>query len=505
MSRTRTPREAYPELFTAVQSAHVFDDSKTFVDAVPLQPVADINRAYRRERESRDFDVRAFVLRHFELPGEPDTSTIGDSDLPIDAHIEGLWDALTRNADDPGQHSSLIPLPHAYVVPGGRFREIYYWDSYFTMLGLAASGHVDRVQDMVDNFAYLIDQIGFIPNGNRSYYCSRSQPPYFAKMVELLARVRNDDGVCVEYQSQLLREYEFWMSGADEPDDAGIARRRTVRTEYGVLNRYWDDDNGPRQESFAEDVALAARSKRPAETLFRDLRAACESGWDFSSRWLDDSRSLSSIRATDVVPVDLNTLMLHLERRIARNYERLDNATRAKRFFDVASAREDMLNTLFFDADECMYVDLLLPDLRPTGVLSLAGVYPMYEGLAGEQQAAGLADCLRDRFLRPGGWVTTEVDSGQQWDAPNGWAPLQWIVYRALRRYGFDELAREGASRWVDNNRVTFEATGRLLEKYDVESVGHAGSGGEYVVQDGFGWTNGVLLCLMRDLVKSPE
>ncbi len=504
MTWTRTPREEYPELFRAVQSGHVFDDSKTFVDAIPLAPVASINRAYERESGKSEFDVGKFVLRHFELPGEPNTSPSGDSGLPIEEHIAALWDILTRDADDRSDNSSLIPLPKPYVVPGGRFREIYYWDSYFTMLGLATSGHVDRVQDMVDNFAYLIDEIGFVPNGNRSYYCSRSQPPYFALMVELLSELRHDDQLCVEYQPQLLGEYEFWMSGADELRDAGTAHRRVVRTEQGMLNRYWDDDAAPRQESFAEDVELAARSERPAAELYRDLRAACESGWDFSSRWLDDTRVLDSIRTTDVVPIDLNTLMLHLERRIAQNFELTGDDSSARKYNDKAKQREEILTTLFFDEQSGMFVDLLLPHLRPTNVLSLAGTYPMFIGVATDAQAASMARHLGNEFLLPGGWVTTLVNSGQQWDAPNGWAPLQWITYIALCKYGFDEIARDGAGRWVRNNCITFEATGRLLEKYDVESIGHAGGGGEYDVQDGFGWTNGVLLRLMREFVRNP-
>ena len=504
MTWTRTPREAYPELFRAVQSGHVFNDSKTFVDAMPLAPVASINRAYVSESRKSNFDIGKFVRRHFDLPDEPDSSPTGSSGLSSEEHIEALWNILTRDADDASDNSSLIPLPKPYVVPGGRFREIYYWDSYFTMLGLATSGHVDRVQDMVDNFAHLIDEIGFVPNGNRSYYCTRSQPPYFALMVELLSELRDDDQVCVGYQSQLLGEHEFWMSGADELREAGSAHRRVVCTEHGVLNRYWDDDAAPRQESFAEDVELASRSERPAADLYRHLRAACESGWDFSSRWLEDERALQSIRTTDILPIDLNTLMLHLERRIARNFEMSGDASGARKYNDKANRREEILTTLFFDEQSGMFVDLLWPHMQPTRVLSLASAYPMFVGIATADQAGSMARHLCREFLLPGGWVTTLVNSGQQWDAPNGWAPLQWIAYVALRNYGFDDIAREGADRWVRNNRITFETTGQLLEKYDVETIGHAGGGGEYDVQDGFGWTNGVLLRLLRELVKHP-
>ncbi|MDX1515307.1 MAG: alpha,alpha-trehalase TreF [Woeseiaceae bacterium] len=500
MSWTQTPRDQYPELFEAVQSGHVFDDSKTFVDAIPRRTVKEINRAFRRDHRTADFDIKAFVLAHFDLPEEPDTSTLTGSHPPVVEYIEALWKILTRAADDRSESSSLIPLPRPYVVPGGRFREIYYWDSYFTMLGLAQSGHVDRVRDMVDNFAYLIDEIGFVPNGNRSYFCSRSQPPFFSLMVELLAECHDDPSILVHYQPQLLGEYEFWMSGAASLQRDGDAHRRVVRTSAGVLNRYWDDDPSPRQESYAEDVSLAGRVERDSEPLYRDVRAACESGWDFSSRWFADGHSFETVCTTSILPVDLNALMYNLERRIADNFAGEGNATEAAKFAERADARRQLLTTLFFDDDSGVFVDVRCDDLRPTGVPSLAMVFPLFFGISSKQQAGSVARALEQEYLCPGGWVTTRQDTGQQWDAPNGWAPLQWIVYRALCDYGYDAAAREGAARWINNNRVTYESTGRLLEKYDVVSAGHAGVGGEYVVQDGFGWTNGVLLRMMREL-----
>ena len=181
----------------------------------------------------------------------------------------------------PQPHSSLVPLPHRYVVPVGRFREIYYWDSYFTMLGLEQSGRHDLVVDMVQNFAWLIDTFGHVPNGNRSYYLSRSQPPFFAAMVELLAE-RDGERVYATYLPQLAREYAFWMDGVARLAP-GSAYRRVVRLKDGtILNRYWDDRETPREESYREDIETARTSTRPAHEVYRNLRAAAESGWDFS-------------------------------------------------------------------------------------------------------------------------------------------------------------------------------------------------------------------------------
>ncbi|MEO1246430.1 MAG: alpha,alpha-trehalase TreF [Pseudomonadota bacterium] len=492
------PDILFPELFEAVQSSRVLDDSKAFVDAIPRGSPADILRAYLGKRGEKDFDLAEFVNSNFELPAAVPPRRERAIAAPVGERIETLWNALTREADRAIAHSSLIPLPNRYVVPGGRFREVYYWDSYFTMLGLADSGHTQLVRDMVENFAYLIDEIGFVPNGNRTYYCTRSQPPYFSLMIELLATIDADDSVYVRYLPQLEREYRFWMDGVDKLSPELPAYRHVVRGPKGPLNRYWDDLATPRQESYAEDLDLAATAGREPETLYRELRAGAESGWDYSSRWLADSQCLGSIRTTSVVPVDLNALLCHLELSLARAHSRAGNARRSARYEDRAHARRDMLRSIFFDSSVGMFVDLELPGLQPTGVLSIAAVYPLFLGLAGSAQARQVAEVLERDFLKPGGWVTSNHASGQQWDSPNGWAPMQWLTYRGLRRYGYEDAAETGAKRWVSSNLAVYESCGRLLEKYNVESAGVAGAGGEYPVQDGFGWTNAVLLKLMR-------
>jgi alpha,alpha-trehalase len=495
-----TPRESFKDLFERVQRGRLFSDSKTFVDAVPRSDPAAICAEFRDGKDRPGFDLDEFVRRHFELPREEASGDGGRPDASIAEHVNELWEVLTRAPDECAQHSSLIPLPRSYVVPGGRFREVYYWDSYFTMLGLAEAGHVGRIRDMVDNFAYLIDQVGFIPNGNRNYFCSRSQPPYFSLMVELLGDVSGEPHLPSNYQPQLLREYAFWMAGAELLGDGVDAHRRVVAADGACLNRYWDDVAEPRQESYAEDIELSSSSRRQSGELYRNLRAGCESGWDFGSRWLAEDDSLDSIRTTRIVPVDLNTLLFNLERLIARNFQAAGDARRATEFDQKAQSRKNLLQTLFFDEVEGLFCDLLLPDLTPSPKLSIAAAYPMAFGIATEEQGRLVAARLEADFLAAGGWVTTLRDTGQQWDAPNGWAPSQWTVYEALRRYGHAQLARVGARRWIDTVVRVYEDSGRLLEKYDVISPGLAGKGGEYAVQDGFGWTNGILLRLQREL-----
>ena len=236
------------------------------------------------------------------------------------SHIDRLWPVLTRAPAPAVKYSSRLPLPHRYVVPGGRFTEMYYWDSYFTMLGLQASGSHELLRQMCDNFAFLVERYGHIPNGNRSYYLSRSQPPFFAPMVGLLVDQQGASAYS-RYLAALQKEYDFWMEGSERLS-VGQPHRRVVRlSDDAILNRYWDDRATPREESYREDVATANAIQRPKEEVYRNLRAAAESGWDFSSRWLADGKTLASIRTVDLIPVDLNSVLYRLEQTLASAYK----------------------------------------------------------------------------------------------------------------------------------------------------------------------------------------
>ncbi|MEO8819230.1 MAG: trehalase family glycosidase, partial [Ginsengibacter sp.] len=156
------------ELFERVQEEEVFPDNKTFVDCTPNSDLSDIHDRYEAEKNNPGFDLTVFVHQHFTLPKSFNTGFVSEKGRPIIEHLKILWDVLTRQPEE--SHNSLVPLPNPYIVPGGRFREIYYWDSFFTMLGLQISKRVDLIQNMIDNFCYLIDLLGYIPNGNRTYF-----------------------------------------------------------------------------------------------------------------------------------------------------------------------------------------------------------------------------------------------------------------------------------------------------------------------------------------------
>jgi len=495
------PAHDIGSLFSDVQLSGIFPDSKEFVDARPRFAPATIEARYDSARRTTGFVLRAFVAQNFVLPPQ---QAAGDgyhtvASQSMTAHITALWPVLTRPPDSADARSSLIPIPNPYVVPGGRFREVYYWDSYFTMLGLVQSGRTDLMKDMLDNFAHLIRTVGHIPNGNRTYYLSRSQPPYFAAMVGLYARA-TDTAHALTYLDAMEKEYAFWMDGADTLA-SGHAYRRVVRLPDGVvLNRYWDDSDEPRPESYRPDVEIGQTLPESLRAKFyRNARATAESGWDFSSRWMRDPRDLRTLETTELIPVDLNSLLYNAERTIAawgfvRNGRGDD--TLFRRFKQRADARRQAILAMYdpkarFFFDRRWRTGALVTD-RP----SLAAAAPLYFGIASDDQGKRVAARLERDFLKPGGFVTTNFASGQQWDGPNGWPPLEWLTIEGVRRYGRSDLADKATGRWLNLLDRTYRSTGRMMEKYDVVNANKKAGGGEYPTQDGFGWTNGVALAL---------
>jgi alpha,alpha-trehalase len=490
------PSQIYGELFHRVQVERLFPDSKTFADAIAKVEPSEVMAHYEASKGQPGFVLRDFVDANFIIPGDVTGGYQTELRTELRAHVDRLWTVLTREPGESRGSDSSLPLSTRYVVPGGRFREMYYWDSYFTMLGLQVSGRHDLVAGMVENFAGLIDRHGHIPNGTRTYYLSRSQPPFFAAMVRLQASHDGDD-VLVRRLPQLEREYAFWMDGADGLPP-GEARRRVVRLADGaVLNRYWDELDIPRDEAYLEDIETAKQSRRPPAEVYRELRAAAESGWDFSSRWLDDGKTLATIRTTDFLPVDLNSLLYQLELTIARACEIARRADCISRLSTAAQARREAVVRFMWHPRLGAFVDYDRRHARPSDRITAATAYPLFAGLATREQAAGVASAIGKSLLSPHGLATTTVETGQQWDAPNGWAPLQWVAVEGLRRYGEQALALKIATGWVAENARVFCRTGKLVEKYNVREAGE-GAGGEYPVQDGFGWTNAVLIKLLE-------
>ncbi|MFN4146101.1 MAG: alpha,alpha-trehalase TreA [Runella sp.] len=482
--------ESLGELYEAVQTSGLFADSKTFVDTLPKMPLADILAAYQRLQNRADFDLQLFVESYFVLPVDSEAK-VKPQPHSVAQHIESLWPLLTRQPDRVG--GTLIALPFPYVVPGGRFREIYYWDSYFTMLGLEVSRQYELLENTLNNFAFLIDHVGHIPNGNRTYYVSRSQPPFFALMIDLWSQIKGDD-VWTKYLPQLQKEYDFWTRSTDE--------RVVLMPDGSKLNRYWDNNPTPRPEAYKEDIELAQQvPHRPAEEVYRHIRAAAESGWDFSSRWFADGHAMATIHTTDIIPVDLNCLLYFLEKSLAKAYRLSEKENLSYFYENQAMLRQEAIQRYCWDENAGFYFDYDWKVQRQKTTYSLAGVFPLFFNIASSTQAHKIAKVLKDRFLQMGGLLTTLQDTHQQWDAPNGWAPLHWVAYQGLKNYGLNDLASEIKDRWLTNCEQYFDKTGKMMEKYNVLTHDISAQGGEYPNQDGFGWTNGVYLKMKTDVI----
>ncbi len=499
----RSPDEAFGDLFRDVQTTRIYGDGKTFADLVPKKRVREIKKEYDLAKKDPQFNLKEFVSRHFyEFVPHGHIEYKVESGTTARQHVSNLWKVLERR--NRRNRGSLFALPHKYLVPGGRFQEQFYWDSYFIMLGLASDGHWATIHGMLKNYAHMLRRFGFIPTANRTYFLSRSQPPFFSYMVTLLAEHRGKARTYFEFLPSLLMEYRFWMKGrrSIHTHAENQAFSRVVKMPDGsVLNRYFDNKTTPRPEMQGDDLEIAGQARSTnKDKIFLDFRAAAESGWDFSSRWFRDPKEIQSIHTTDIVPVDLNCLLYHHENILADSYKMLRQPMFIKKFLKLAAKRADSINKYCWDEKEKFYCDYDFRIGQSTGRITMAGVFPLYAGIASAEQAKHVAKRIEKDFLKEGGLVATLEDNGQQWDAPNGWAPLQWVAILGLRHYGYGGLANEIRDRWLKSNELVFARKQKMLEKYNVVEAGSDGKGGEYPVQDGFGWTNGVYATLKDEV-----
>ena len=479
-------------LFEDIQRSKIFEDQKTMTDALPLFDISEINEKYHQQKEEKNFDLKSFVLSNFDFLG---TKTVINrpEQLPIEDHIEKLWDELTRTATE--EKGTLIKLPKPYIVPGGRFNEFFYWDSYYVMLGLQVSNRIEMMENIIENCSYLIQTFGFVPNASRTYFLSRSQPPYFSLMLDLLFETTQNENIYIQYFDTLEKEYAFWMQDAENLD-ANTHSKRVVKTQNGdILNRYYDAENTPRPESYLIDIE---DSEGAGEEFYRNIRSACESGWDFSSRWFADEENIKTIETLHLAQVDLNCLLWHLEKTLAKAASLLHFTEKENTYQERAAKRRKIINNYFWDEKAGTYKDYHTLKNTKTYSEHIAALYPLFLNLSDEKQAKSVAKNIEEKFLYRGGLVTTTKNSGQQWDFPNAWAPYQWLGYKAMKNYGFDDLAEKIKNNWCNNVERVYKNTSKLMEKYNALDTESIAGGGEYPNQDGFGWTNGVYLKLKQ-------
>ncbi|MBN2486940.1 MAG: hypothetical protein JXB34_13270 [Bacteroidales bacterium] len=488
------PDKDYPILFKDIQMSGFFPNSQIFPNCVPLIDAVKIDSCYNAEKDVAGFNLYDFINTYFVVPNTADNVQLSDSSETIGQYIESLMEAL-KTTDDKTE-GTLLQLPNPYLGTAIGSNELNYLYSYFAMLGLNAAGKYSLLEKMAENFAYLIDTYGFVPATNRTYMLSRSQPPFFALMVDLLVR-HSGEAAYRKYLPQMLKEYEFWMDGKTSLNLSEKAYRRVVKLPDGeVLNRYWDDEALPRPEAYKEDLLIAEMSPEPDSVDFRNIRAAYEAGWGFSSRWLNDGLYLETIETTKILPVDLNCLLYHLEKTIARAYKSDGNKSESKRYTQLAAARKKAIQKYFWRKKDGFFVDyhfILEWQNMPN---QLAGAYPLFFEIASARQAKKCAAYIETHFLHEGGLASTTKTTGYVHDAPFGHPHMQYMAIAGLLKYNKKELASQIGQGWLKLNTKTFEKTGKLYGKYDVVGADIQEEAVDLPEQDGLGATAGVFLYL---------
>ncbi|KAF2298033.1 hypothetical protein GH714_007316 [Hevea brasiliensis] len=431
--------------------------------------------------------------------------------------VHSLWKNLSRRVSDevrkqPELHT-LLPLPAPVIVPGSRFREVYYWDSYWVIRGLLASKMYDTAKAIVTNLISLVNVYGYALNGSRAYYTNRSQPPLLSAMVYEIYNRTGEMELVKKALPELLKEHQFWDSEV---------HKVTIQDAQGrnhTLSRYYAMWNKPRPESSTIDKKSASKFLNVSEKqqFYRELASAAESGWDFSTRWMRNSSEFTTLATTSVLPVDLNVFILKMELDIAFLAKETGEESIAESFLEASQARKRAINSVFWSEKMGQWLDYWLT----TGTtcqesqtwnarnqnqnVFASNFFPLWIDLFNSD--ATLVETIM-RSLRSSGLIcaagiaTSLTNSGQQWDFPNGWAPLQHIIVEGLAKSGSQEarsLAEDIAVRWIRTNYVGYKKTGAMHEKYNVEKCGEFGGGGEYVPQTGFGWSNGVVLAFLEE------
>ena len=510
------------DLLDAVQRANIFGDSKLFVDMpCRFEPEEVLKRWSHLPQQKSPAQIRAFVAGHFDKPGldlvrwaptdaqesppglahvqTPELQEWGDS---LNRYWAQLGRATAADVTARPQRHTLLALPHPFVVPGGRFAETYYWDSYWIVQGLLVCGMAETARGMVLNALHQVREHGLVPNGARVYYLNRSQPPLLSEMVLALVDKSFDLDLVREALPLLAQEYEFWMRRGDDGHAVAV---ELASGEVASLNRYVTDSSTPRPEAYREDMATAMKGGRTdaeRSKVYREIAAAAESGWDFSSRWLADGASLASAQTSEVLPVDLNAIMYRVETNLQRLCAIAGDTEEAMRYGAAAQRRQRAMDELMWSERDGHWLDVHHPTLAQRGGTALSGWVPLWAGAFSDHQAGlAVASLHKSGLVQRAGFVTTLARSSHQWDWPNAWAPLQQMTIEGLERTGRPDaqrLALASARRWVRTNRDAWVRTHMMFEKYDALEVGGGGGGGEYTPQVGFGWSNGVALTLLE-------
>jgi len=507
-----------------VQLAKIFKDSKTFVDMPMKTNTEQVVANFKNLSDHSKSSLETFVRQNFDAEGteleevqpsdwREDPAFIDDvedkafKDLALE--MNGIWRNLTRkitkSKEEIEEKSSLIYLEHPFVVPGGRFREVYYWDSYWTIKGLLLSEMYNTTKGMIENFQSMIKSFGHIPNGNRVYYTKRSQPPLFTQMVWDYLNTTNNPETSREFIAEVIwqldDEFKFWMK-----------RMVNVSMDSKVykLARYRVEVDGPRPESYAEDHSLAAKlAEGERKEWYMHMKSGAESGWDYSSRWFVTSKERSAeeellgVQTGNILPVDLNSFLCKNAEIMEILFLKVEKPEKAAEYKKIREDLKEAIRAVLFNSKDGMWYDYNIKTKLPNIQFYPSNLAPLYCSCYHKDinMNTTMDYIMSSPALNQSGGIPSSLKrTDQQWDMPNVWPPLVELTTTALENTQTDtgrNLAREVAGKYLRNVAKSFANTGAIFEKYNCEEEGKPGSGGEYDVQEGFGWTNGVALSLL--------
>ncbi len=394
----------------------------------------------------------------------------------ISDYLDSNWDSCIR--ENRTDEDTLIGLPYPYTVPSPeKFNEIYYWDTYFTNLGLLKSDRAILAKHNTDNMLYLVNKYGFMPNGNRTFYLNRSQPPFLSEMVRDVYEYHIDDVWLCSAYSTLKKEYEFWTTERITPIglcryDGKQSKEQAERTKKNFLDRV------PVSEGEIEGVDIARHSI-----------VSCESGWDMNPRWGFDGYNFA--------PVDLNSLLYLFEKNMAYFAEKLSSGE-SELWESRAAKRLEIMNKHMLNSEN-LFLDYNFAKDKLSDIFSAASLYPLFAKAATDEQAAAAVENI-NRLESNYGVLTCEKNSSDityQWDYPNGWACLQYITVKGLLNYGYTDVAKRIAKKYTSLVEKVFDETENLWEKYNVVE-GNINVSNEYKMPPMMGWSAGVYIACKK-------
>jgi alpha,alpha-trehalase len=520
----------------AIQKLKLYDDDKEFVDRVLTKGTDEFIRLFS-EIKVQDYSnkdlMQKFVKSNTQNSGS-DLIQIEPTDfnpnpkiftkipqelIPFVTDLHSRWKNLLR-AQKPDlmySSSSLLPVPNPFIVPGGRFREWYNWDSFWILSGLQVSEMNETALHIIQNFLWCINEYGFVPNGGRIYYLNRSQPPLTAVMIWNYYQKfyqNADEGsqkVGLEFLRTslptLLKEYSYWMSSKH------MVLYMDRNGNHHKVNRYNVDNTQPRPESYMKDYDLAQKSfqtENERKNFYAQVAAGAESGIDYSTRWFDDYKKLTTIKTNQILPIDLNSLMYRMEYTISLIARELRQNDVYTQFNKASNDRKSAIYNIFWNSKYSTWFDVDMTTrtqriATPAGdqLKMVASIYPVWAGashLSKLEDNALVTKFVREN-LRIGGISTTNIQSDQQWDDANVWAPLQYFISQALENSYHAQPTPENqpelfkvVNTWISTTYCGWKSEKDMFEKYDANRLGKSGGGGEYLPQGGFGWTNGLVL-----------